>query len=63
MPTEAQKSIYRSAFGVTIVFSLGMFFGWPLSVVGAVFTGLFLQAPVAMPMAVFYQTFLDPVLA
>ena len=57
MPTEDKKSIYRSAFGVTIVFSLGMFFGWPLSVVGAVFTGLFLQAPVAMPMAAFTKLF------
>ena len=57
MPIEDRRSIYRLACGITLVFSLGMFLGWPLSVIGAVFTALFLQAPAAMPMAVFTKLF------
>lgn len=47
----------RLALGVTGVFSLGLFLGWPLAVVGAVFTALFLQAPSALPLAAFGKLF------
>ncbi len=57
MRTEDRNSVLRLALGVTGVFSLGMFLGWPLAVVGAVFTALFLQAPAALPLAAFGKLF------
>lgn len=48
MPTEAARSILRLTLGTTGVFTLGLILGWPLSVIGAVFTALFLQAPVGL---------------
>ncbi|WP_170573673.1 DUF2955 domain-containing protein [Ruegeria atlantica] len=57
MRTEDRNSILRLAVGVTGVFSLGLFLGWPLAVVGAVFTALFLQAPAALPLAAFGKLF------
>lgn len=49
MLTEDRRSIFRLTLGVTGVFSLGLILDWPLAVVGAVFTALFLQAPAPMP--------------
>ncbi|CUK09961.1 hypothetical protein RUE5091_03251 [Ruegeria denitrificans] len=57
MRTEEQKSVVRLALGVTCVFALGLFLGWPLAVIGAVFTALFLQAPAALPLAAFAKLF------
>ncbi|MES0826134.1 DUF2955 domain-containing protein [Ruegeria sp. SCP11] len=57
MRTEDRNSVLRLALGVTGVFSLGLFLGWPLAVVGAVFTALFLQAPSALPLAAFGKLF------
>lgn len=57
MPTEVRQSVVRLALGVTAVFSLGLFLGWPLAVIGAVFTALFLQAPAALPLKVFAKLF------
>ncbi|WP_254436570.1 DUF2955 domain-containing protein [Ruegeria arenilitoris] len=58
MRTEDRNAVYRLALGVTAVFSLGLFLGWPLAVVGAVFTALFLQAPAALPLAAFAKLFI-----
>ncbi|MGV6805464.1 MAG: DUF2955 domain-containing protein [Ruegeria sp.] len=58
MRIEDRHSVLRLAFGVTGVFSLGLLLGWPLAVVGAVFTALFLQAPVALPLAAFGKLFI-----
>ncbi|WP_170603968.1 DUF2955 domain-containing protein [Ruegeria arenilitoris] len=57
MRIEDRRSILRLAFGVTGVFSLGLFLGWPLAVVGAVFAALFLQAPAPLPLAAFGKLF------
>ncbi|NOC91961.1 DUF2955 domain-containing protein [Ruegeria sp. HKCCD6604] len=57
MPIEDRKSVIRLALGVTGVFALGLFLGWPLAVVGSVFTALFLQAPTALPLAAFAKLF------
>ncbi len=57
MPIEERKSVFRLALGVTGVFALGLFLGWPLAVVGAVFTALFLQAPAALPLAAFAKLY------
>ncbi|WP_145975876.1 DUF2955 domain-containing protein, partial [Ruegeria atlantica] len=57
MRTEDQRSVTRLALGVTGVFSLGLFLGWPLAVIGAVFAALFLQAPTALPLAAFAKLF------
>lgn len=48
MRTEDRRSILRLALGTTGVFSLGLVLGWPLASIGAVFTALFLQAPVGL---------------
>ncbi len=48
MHIEAKRAILRQTIGITGVFSIGLIIGWPLSVIGAVFTALFLQAPVGM---------------
>ncbi|WP_170332197.1 DUF2955 domain-containing protein [Ruegeria arenilitoris] len=58
MRIEDKRSVTRLALGVTGVFSLGLFLGWPLAVVGAVFTALFLQAPAALPLAAFGKLFI-----
>lgn len=57
MRTEDRNSVIRLALGVTSVFALGLLLGWPLAVVGAVFTALFLQAPAALPLAAFAKLF------
>ncbi|WP_171209604.1 MULTISPECIES: DUF2955 domain-containing protein [unclassified Ruegeria] len=57
MRTEDRRAVHRLALGVTSVFALGLFLGWPLSIVGAVFTALFLQAPAALPLAAFAKLF------
>lgn len=57
MPTEVRRSILRLTIGTTSVFSLGLILGWPLAVVGSVFTALFLQAPAALPVKVTLKLF------
>ena len=57
MLTEDRQSILRLTFGVTLVFSLGLILGWPLAVIGSVFTAVFLQSPVAMPTKVSIKLF------
>lgn len=57
MPTEDARSIVRNALGTTGVFTLGIYLGWPLAFLGAVFTTLFLQAPAAMPPKVSIKLF------
>ncbi|NOE43114.1 MULTISPECIES: DUF2955 domain-containing protein [unclassified Ruegeria] len=58
MLIEDRNSVMRLALGVTGVFALGLFLGWPLAVVGSVFTALFLQAPAALPLAAFGKLFI-----
>jgi len=48
MLTEDQRSVIRLTLGTTGVFTLGLALGWPLASIGAVFTALFLQAPVGL---------------
>lgn len=57
MPTEDYKSIVRLAIGTTGVFTLGLFMGWPMAFIGALFTTLFLQAPGPMPPKVSVKLF------
>ncbi|WP_170724706.1 DUF2955 domain-containing protein [Ruegeria lacuscaerulensis] len=57
MRTDDRQAVLRLALGVTGVFSMGLLLGWPLAVVGAVFTALFLQAPAALPLAAFGKLF------
>lgn len=57
MPTEYRQSVLRLAYGVTGVLALGLLLGWPLAVIGAVFTALFLQASAALPLAAFGKLF------
>ncbi|GAA6192533.1 DUF2955 domain-containing protein [Phaeobacter sp. NW0010-22] len=57
MRIEDRRSVLRLAIGVTGLFSLGLLLGWPLSVIGAVFAALFLQAPNALPLAAFGKLF------
>lgn len=57
MHTEVRRAILRQTIGTTGVFSLGLILGWPLAVVGAVFTALFLQAPAALPVKVTLKLF------
>lgn len=52
MLTEERRSIARLTFGTTGVFTLGLILGWPLASIGAVFTALFLQAPVGLTLKV-----------
>lgn len=48
MLTEDRRSVIRLTLGTTGVFTLGLGLGWPLASIGAVFTALFLQAPVGL---------------
>lgn len=57
MLTEDYRSVVRLALGTTGVFTLGLFFGWSMAVIGAVFTTLFLQAPGPMPPKVLAKLF------
>ncbi len=57
MPIEDRRSILRLTVGTTGVFALGLFLGWPLAMIGSVFTALFLQAPRPMPPKVSVKLF------
>ena len=57
MLTEDRQSILRLTFGVTLVFSLGLILDWPLAIIGSVFTAIFLQSPVAMPIGISTKLF------
>lgn len=46
---EADRRAARMALGVSAVFLLGMYLAWPMSFLGAIFTGLLLQAPQPVP--------------
>jgi Protein of unknown function (DUF2955) len=57
MPTEDYRSVVRLAIGTSVVFTIGLFLGWPMAFIGALFTTLFLQAPGPMPPKVSVKLF------